>query len=111
MNEPYNDEEFEITKQYFHAAKYGKNPDTHVLKRVDRLIATIELQKSDKDLGAALVRKVQELKEDNRLLGKLAKSNVETTRVQLDKNSELIEENAKLKTQLEAALKRIEEME
>jgi len=179
MSEPYNDEEIEGVKEWLNNAPPDSNRRWMNGEWIvyGRLIATIELQKSDKALGADLVRKIQglkeenaflkeneidchaevvvlakenaklkadiktlqlssesllkhgiklkeevenwkdavkdygvalkleekenaKLKEDNRLVGKIAKSNVKTTRHQLDVNSELIEENAKLKQRL-----------
>lgn len=80
MTEPLTDEKFKAIKAKRTRCLYRKE---WTIEEIDSLIATIELQKSDLNLGASLVRKSQELKK----------------------------ENAKLKLQLDAALKRIEEME
>ena len=97
MSEPYNDKEIE---EFWGNVQYDNLGSSYCeisgipQKDWKRLIATVE-----------------SLKEDNRLLGKLAKSNVETTRIQLDKNSKLIKENAKLKaykTDLETLCKFLE---
>lgn len=53
MTEPLTDEEFEALKKEKYCYEQCERT---------RFIATIELQKSDKALGAALVRRVQELK-------------------------------------------------
>jgi len=68
MSEPLTDEEeFEHIKEWLNAPYEPGElhiPDSVKIK-FHCLIGIIELQKSDKDLGAALVRKVQELKKEN----------------------------------------------
>jgi len=117
MSEPYNDEEFEKLKNTTENIRtvFGEwytrkdfEEGIPLLKVCEDYGEMIVLSPYDYN---SLIATVESLKEDNRLLGKLAKSKVETTRVQLDKNSELIEQNARLKTELDAALKRIEEYE
>jgi len=99
MTEPLTDEEFEELKKNWESI-----PGDFTDWKITRLIATVELQKSDKALGSALVRKIQEIKEQNAKL----KEDYYAPSVTID---ELRKENVKLKTELDAALKRIEEME
>jgi len=69
MIEPLTDEEFESLKDWEldeNLKDSYHNPN--IPTKIGRLIATIELQKSDKNLGKSLVRKIQELKEENEIL-------------------------------------------
>jgi len=102
MSEPLTAEEFEKVKNR-KPEELGGNLIWVAMEDRNRLIATVELQKSDKALGSALVRKIQEIKEEN------AKLKADIT-LQLSMES-LRKHGLKLKVELDAALKRIEEME
>lgn len=105
MNKPLTDQEFETLKILRLEPKHIGSPQQNEVL-IDRLMATIELQKSDKKLGAELVRKIQDIKHQRDALRQEVKSLKEEKQEWIEdgmpeeqmerKMLELKEENARL---------------